>query len=458
MRNRVVIFLLCFLLSACGVASQTPVASSPSPIVSSPEPSATWTPSPTETLTPIPTATRTVFQPCTQDLDGGTVELWKCPFQRREDFMVGGVGLGYIAKRDWGPHYWQETNPLEVLKANGMEWVHVGTLMRSISRLRGNNEAWKYMNWQDGFGDCHEYSAQILKEAQDFGFRSILTYDLMTDYTESFNDAPLDWQGLSLEDTAEKLENYTYKTTKYFMGQGLNIEMYEVGGEADFGVLGFLPGKRIYMPPGVDTRFNTTYMRQAVWPGEALLLKRGIEGVKRANPDATIALYASNINTWDNDNIIQKGFFQFMKEQHVPFDYGCVSLSYPEPNWFPSRITTEQFFAKLQDFIDFMDKLDIPVVVCETAYPHKPFDENYPAFDNIKPMKGYPFSEEGQAAWVRDMLRFFSNNLNVHGFYYWAPDMYDGKESGALPGDVGLFITDMQPAQAMSEFQVNLNK
>jgi hypothetical protein len=74
------------------------------------------------------------------------------------------------------------------------------------------------------------------------------------------------------------------------------------------------------------------------------------------------------------------------------------------------------------------------------------------------PMKGFAYSDQGQAEWVREHLRFATNNKNMAGFFYFYPEWFGGRsqgDPGILPLDgYGLFNADMTPRPALREFKL----
>lgn len=91
----------------------------------------------------------------------------------------------------------------------------------------------------------------------------------------------------------------------------------------------------------------------------------------------------------------------------------------------------------------------------EASYPSAPGSGIVAA-----PMPDFPFTETGQAAWVREQLRFASSRQNIAGWHYFYPDMAANVIS-ATPEEQplannALFVTDQQPKPALAEFLVNL--
>jgi hypothetical protein len=69
-------------------------------------------------------------------------------------------------------------------------------------------------------------------------------------------------------------------------------------------------------------------------------------------------------------------------------------------------------------------------------------------------MQDWPFSLAGQARWVREYLKFVSNQPNVSGFFYFYPDFHPGIDQSL--GHSGLFDARDHPMPALGEFRVNL--
>jgi hypothetical protein len=64
-------------------------------------------------------------------------------------------------------------------------------------------------------------------------------------------------------------------------------------------------------------------------------------------------------------------------------------------------------------------------------------------------------AQAGQAAWLRELLRFGNNNPNVEGFFYWASDYYPGLGGASTmpaPQYEGLFASPNAPVPALAEF------
>jgi arabinogalactan endo-1,4-beta-galactosidase len=378
---------------------------------------------------------------------------WNERFQRRTNLFLGGVVCDYLAKQTWD-RFWKQDHPLRLLKTNGLEWVRVGVLTTSSSYLSNTPPAqWPTLPWRGEYWSSLEYAGEILREAAGHGLRLNLFFFLSEQpaFGGGQQQAPPAWAGLSVADTASVLSNYTYTTTLYFQNRGLNIELYDIGNEIELGILNFLPDQRIYRPPDVDILNDMNYMTNNVWNIEATLLKAAIGGVKRANPAARTVLHVAGLGISPGD-VFVKTFFATMVSHGVPYDYAGLSHPYPQNGWFLENQPLGPWLQRLRNVVDFLAGLNKPVIISEGAYP-----KDTPGISGGA-LRDYPYTPAGQAAWLRDVLRFCGSTTNIAGFHYFYPDYFPGMTP---PGNVenlqssGLFSGDSQPAPALLEYQVN---
>ncbi len=372
-------------------------------------------------------------------------------FLQPPNFRLGGVPNDYLAVRDWGG-FWHQLNPLEALSDNGFEWMRVGVTTLSVPALRDTPPAyWSSLPWRDEYWSSREYAEQIMHEATAEGLR-LNVFFFLSDGAAHFGqqNAPPEWAGLSVEETARRVKAYTFETTTYFLEKGLDIELYDIGNEIDIGLLNFRPGERIAVRPGVNFIRNMDYMRHHVWNIEATLLKSAIAGVKQADPDAQIVLHIAGLMISPAD-LFAKTFFQTMVEFGVEFDFAGLSLPYI--NFADSRLSeysTNCYFQRLQETTDFLASLGKPVIFSEGGYAH--------ATPGVlgTPMEDFPYTPAGQAAWVRRYLRFLTSNEAIAGFFYFYPDWFPGMSNDPSVfnlGSMGLFASDTEPLPALKVFQ-----
>jgi arabinogalactan endo-1,4-beta-galactosidase len=211
-------------------------------------------------------------------------------------------------------------------------------------------------------------------------------------------------------------------------------------------VLDFLPGNRIATLPGVSA-IDVNYLRSKVWPTEATLLKAAAEGVKSVYPNARIVVHPAGLPFAAPSFLLAKAFFRFMKEQGVPFDIAGISHPYANDPWRLHEYTADCWMQRIQELSDYNADLGKKTMVVEASYPRQTGAYSSPIPD-------FPYSDAGQAAFVREHLRHGNNNPNMAGFLYFYGDYFIGMTSDSLDGiqKPGLFYPDLSATPAMLEF------
>jgi arabinogalactan endo-1,4-beta-galactosidase len=370
--------------------------------------------------------------------------------QLRSDFLQGGNIGDSLNHRIWGGK-WQN-GPLAQLRANGMNVIATDVTTVSSPALASLPPSrWHELAFDTSFFRSQELTGELLRQAAASGFPLYLQL-FLSDQAAHYGvqKAPDAWRGLSVADTAEKLRAYTHSLVSTYRAQGIRPAYYSVGNEIEAGIVGFSPadlGGRIPLRPGTPSN-DLDYLRGDVWPVEAQLLKAAIAGIRAADPDARIVLHAAGTDYSPSD-VLTKAFFKAMADSGVPFDYAGLSLPYAfVSKWHLSQYSTDCWIQRLQETAAYIAELGRKTIIAEASYPWRP--GSYPN----APMAEFPFSLEGQAAWVREMLRFANNDPNMAGFLYFYPDYYVGQGDSTTTGlqYSGLFDSLEQPLPALKEF------
>jgi arabinogalactan endo-1,4-beta-galactosidase len=344
-----------------------------------------------------------------------------------DNFILGARLSSYLVKRVWDG-VWRTVDPLEMLRDNGFEWACIQMRTTSSQFLSATSPAqWGTLPWRDEYWCSLELAKQMLLEAQAAGFRLWLYLNLTDDDAMgAYQHAPKEWAGLTLEQTAGVLEQYTFEVVSALLNEGVNIEIYSMSGEIEWGILDFGPafnaGGRIRFPvPGEDIM---DYMNQEVWPLEAKLLQAGIRGVRRADPDALILLYVSGISffpspQYDNIRTMIPEFFESMAEHHVDFDIAGFSWVYPYCGecWPFPGISEAELSAWVDAVTQRIAALGKPIIIAEAGYPSSPA-----GVEAQYPMPSYPYTPEGQSDMIESLLTYAWENPSIQGFFYFAPE------------------------------------
>ncbi len=369
----------------------------------------------------------------------------------RPDLRLGGVVSDYIVHRIWGDK-WRQTDPLQTMVDNGMDWVRVGVTTVSAPPLAATPPAdWNKFVYDRPFWSSREVVGQVLKEAAAKGMKLNLFLFLSDKAAHaSIQDSPEDWRGLSVAETAQRVQEHARDIAAYYKAQGLTIDLYDIGNEIENGILGFRPGERLPpLPPGVSGLEDPTYMRQNVWATEAVLLKAAIAGIREIDPAAKTVLHIAGLGRSQND-IFVKNFFKAMIDFGVEFDYAGLSQPYADLPWRLDQYTPNCLFNRFQETADYLARLGKATIFSEVSYPRGTPGQQ------AAPIPGFPFTDEGQRAYVAELLRFARNTASVGGIFYFYPEIYPGVSTSALIQIQysGLFQENERPVPAMGAFKL----
>ena len=377
-------------------------------------------------------------------------------FNKHEEFAVAAFTENYPVQRYWRGA-WKPVDFFDAAAKNGFNWAKTTVSMLSAPELASTPPAqWGTLPWQNSFWSSREWAAETIRQAAARGLRQEVQLTLSQGAAYwGYQNAPLDWAGKSPGEIAPLLEQNVFDTVAYLKGQGLNVERYAIGNEVDIGILDFLPNRRIAVPAGVNFTADLVWLRNAVWPIEAQLLKAAATGVKRADPNAKIILHIAGLE-FTHGNVFAPAFFEAMRDLGVPFDYAALSHPYATNPGKLDHYSKSCWFKRLALTTDRISAITgKPLMFVEASYPSAPGSGIVAA-----PMPDFPFTEAGQAAWIREQLRFASSRPNIVGWHYFYPDMA-ANVIGATPeeqplANQALFFTDQQPKPALAEFLVNL--
>ena len=383
---------------------------------------------------------------------------WTPPttFLKRPGFALGGVSENWPALRYFGSTL-AAGDAFALFRQNGMEWIRVGVTTLSTPELDATpHQSWRSFGWKTAYWGSREYAARTLRDAADRGMR-LYAYLYFSDQAANWGNqkAPDAWAGKSVAETAALMEQHAYDTAMYFKSKGLDVEIYELGNETDIGMVDFLPNRRIPVPPSVNFVNDRTWLRENVWSVQAILLKAAAAGIRRATPNARIAVHASSLESGTGPQM-GPDFFRAMRDFGVDYDIAAISHPYAQGSraWSLSRYSTacwQKRFARIVDQIAVPGK---PVMMVEASY------QSSPETLVSAPMPDFAFTPEGQAAFAREMFRFATSHPSITGWFWFYPEFQAGITSATNEGYVlqfgSLLTPSLEARPALAEFRPNL--
>ncbi len=277
--------------------------------------------------------------------------------------VVRGADISSLKKsEDKGGTYAYEdgtqADALQILRDHGVNYARVRV----------------WVNSPDGYHG----KAQLLEMAKRLKqYEMSLLVDFH--YADSWADPgkqpkPAAWKDLDFEGLKQAVYDHTFDVCNSLVKQGTPPEMVQIGNEITNGML---------WPDGRnDQSFDNL----------ATLLKDGVRAIQDCSPETKVMLQVDNgcrneMCRWWFDNIlVQKVSFDLIGVSYYPYWHGTLA----------------DLQANLNDITARYDK---DIVVVETAYPFAGIDpENYGDLIHFEEYPGYPFTPEGQARMLADVM------------------------------------------------------
>ena len=368
----------------------------------------------------------------------------------------GAVSSIPMNKQTWDK-FWKTTDPLDAMYRHGVGWYKASFTINTSKVLRETPPSdWKKIPWNNAFWGTMELSAEQLLRAQARGMRVVPWYFLSdTAQDAGRNSSPTAWRSFDLQQTASALETAAFEVTTYLLSVGLRPEFYQLGAETDKGMLDFVLGGKIPYPND-NFFFATDYMYNNVWKPQAILLNAAIKGVKRADPEAKIAIHSASLGVTP-DNSFLLAYVNAMLKEKVSFDY--LGLTYPyhvggygAPQFLSTKVPYFQG-TEYKAALAAISQLGKKVYIGEFSYPNRNFAlEAGGAFKGM-PDEGYPFSDYGQALWIRLFMRHCNEEPSILACFYFYPEYFPGVEYGTndILESSGLFLADGIPRLGLRE-------
>lgn len=287
---------------------------------------------------------------------------------------------------------------LQILRENGVNGV----------RLRVWHDPYTAAGAPYGGGTCDtEKMLRLAQRAKDAGMRILLDFHYSDFWCDPARQGtPKAWRGMTVQQMAQALYDYTAETLERFAKAGVSPESVQVGNEITNGMC--------WETARLDRSSPGTFSQSFVPLAE--LLKAGCRAVRAAS-DAKSVLHLEN----SGNNALWREWFDEAAKHAL--DYDIIGASY-YPLWHGT-------FAQMRENLtDMANRYGKDVQIVETAYPFttEPYRADGKKFmiaddftlpDGSKPE--FSFTKEGQAACMRGLLETLCEIPRCTGVYYWEP-------------------------------------
>ena len=178
-----------------------------------------------------------------------------------ESLQFGGTAYDYLAYREWS-NFWTGPSPLQVMRDNGFTWIRAGILTTS-SQLLANTQYsdWPSLGWQNEFWCSREFTERVLHEADQNNLNQSVFFYFSDQATHAGQQVgPVAWSSYDLQQTADAMDSHCFESVNYFKSKGLDVKIYEIGNEIEYGICNFYPGGKISNWNGQGTYLD--YLRE----------------------------------------------------------------------------------------------------------------------------------------------------------------------------------------------------
>lgn len=304
------------------------------------------------------------------------------------DFILGMDASCVPALENSGVRYYDhggaEKDVYEILSDNGINYI----------RVRIWNDPYDASGNGYGGGNCDLANAiAIGRRATQHGMKLLVDFHYSDFWADPGKQAvPKAWKALTFAQKEQALHEYTKDCLQQLRNAGVDVGMVQIGNETN----GSLCGENSSMPEG--------------WKRICRLMNAGAKAVREVLPDATVAVHFTNPEKAATyaDYGRQLAFYAV--------DYDVFASSY-YPYW---HGTLENLAAVLSDIADTYSK---KVMVAETSYAFTARDSDFSGNtigSASAAIANYPFSVQGQADWVRDVIDAVANRTSGGiGVFYW---------------------------------------
>lgn len=299
-----------------------------------------------------------------------------------KNFIMGMDASSVISLEASGVKYYNfdgvEEDVFKILSDNGINTI----------RVRVWNNPYDENGKGYGGGNCDiETAVAIGKRANEYGMNLMVDFhysDFWADPNKQM--VPLAWKDMDVEEKSLALYQYTVDSLNRLKEEKIRVSMIQIGNET-----------------------NGSFCGENVWFDIAMLMIQGSKACREVYPNALIAVHFANPEKVTN----YKDYAY--KLDYYDIDYDVFASSY-YPYW---HGTLENLSSLLGEIATTYNK---KVMVAETSYAFTSEDTDF--YGNTIGAgagitKNYPFTVQGQANSVRDIIDTIAHTKNGIGVCYW---------------------------------------
>ncbi len=297
-------------------------------------------------------------------------------------FILGMDCSSVIAEEASGVKYYgfdgKEQDVFKTLAESGINYI----------RVRVWNDPFDESGRGFGGGSCNiDTAVSIGKRAAANGLKLLVDFH----YSDFWADpgkqkAPRAWEGMNAQEKADVAYAYTKECLEKLKAEKVDVGMVQVGNETNGGLAG-----------------------ETEWENICRIMNAGSKAVREVYPKALVALHFAN-----PEKASTMKSYAFMADQYG-VDYDVFASSY-YPFWHGTLLNLSEVLGYVSG------RYGKKVMVMETSYAYTPDDTDF--FANTisadsKVDKPYPYTVDGQAQSIADVIRTVRGIEGGIGVCYW---------------------------------------
>lgn len=281
-------------------------------------------------------------------------------------------------------HLGKERDVYEILSQNGINYIRVRVWNNPFDD-EGNGY---------GGGNCDiDNAIAIGKRATKYGMKLLVNFH----YSDFWADPgkqmePKAWKNMEIAEKEQALYLYTEDCLKKLKDAGVDVGMVQIGNETN----GAMCGEKSTSLGG--------------WKKITQLMSAGSRAVRKIFPEALVAIHFANPEKVSNYESYSTNL------DYYGVDYDVFASSY-YPFWHGTLDNLAEVLSNVAE------KYGKKVMVAETSYANTYEDTDYSGNtigDGSDVIKNYPFTQQGQANLVRNVVDTIVNKTkNGIGVFYW---------------------------------------
>lgn len=312
-------------------------------------------------------------------------ETWKAAIEGlSDDFIFGMDASSLLVEENSGVKYYDfngnEQDPLKTFADSGINYI----------RLRVWNDP--YDENGNGYGGGNNdlpTAIELGSRATEYGMRVMIDFH----YSDFWADpkrqhAPKAWEGMSVDEKASALYDYTKDSLTQLLDAGVDVGMIQIGNEINYGMAG---------------EYNQDNVTE--------LLKSGSKAIREVSEE-----YGRDIDIVVHyTRITSKGDVLDLVESLVDaqLDFDMIGMSY-YPFWDGGMDNMSRVLELIQE------RYGKKVFLAETSYCYttEDGDGSGNSLTESDLVNGYPATPQGQASIIHDICQHVSDVGGI-GVFYW---------------------------------------